>query len=294
MPPSAPVPPAPPNQAAPVGPYSPFKNTPVPGRPDLVGLGQAQGGAWQGASGGSVAKPVDARGPGGYRGQGPDQADYDSVQGYADQAHDAARRYLDPQQAQQNRRMEQTLINKGVDPGSEQGQEMMMQLSRQQNDANAAAAYQGLQFGQGIQNQMFGQANANNQNALAARGQDVQRYGAELGHNAQLANLDNQRYATDMGYQNSLNQAKANMYGQDLQYNLGQGTLDMGRQGQDFNQMMQMMGFDRAGQQYNDQLMMSLLGFDKPGNAYQYDPTGAYGSSLGASAGDKGIFGGLL
>ena len=80
-------------------------------------------------------------------------ADYQGVQQYADAAYDESRRYLDPQQAQENRRMDQSMINKGLDPNSAMGQEMMDALSMRQGDQNNAAAFQSMQFGQGIQDQ---------------------------------------------------------------------------------------------------------------------------------------------
>ena len=49
-------------------------------------------------------------------GADPNQADYQSVQQYSDAALQNARRYLDPQQQAQDRRMQQEMINKGIDP----------------------------------------------------------------------------------------------------------------------------------------------------------------------------------
>ena len=100
-------------------------------------------------------------GPQQIAGAKPDQADYNSVQGYADQANAESRRYLDPQQQMQNDRLQQEMINKGVDPNSPQGQTMANQLAMQQGDANNAASFGALQFGQGVQNQMSQQQLAN-------------------------------------------------------------------------------------------------------------------------------------
>jgi len=92
-------------------------------------------------------------------------ADYQGVQGFADQAYEQARRNLDPQQEQQRRRMEQDLINKGIDPSSEQGMAMLDQQTRNFTDQDTSAMFGALGFGQGIQNQTF-------QQSLAWQGQD--------------------------------------------------------------------------------------------------------------------------
>jgi hypothetical protein len=87
----------------------------------------------------------------------PNQANYDQMQQFGDQAYDYSRRYVDPQQEQDQRRINQEMVNRGVDPQSQQGQEMMDQMSMRHGDQNDASAFGAMQFGQGIQNQMFGQ-----------------------------------------------------------------------------------------------------------------------------------------
>ena len=81
-------------------------------------------------------------------------ANYQGVEQYSDAAYDESRRYLDPQQAQQTRRMNQEQINRGIDPNSVQGQQMGDQLFMRQGDQNNAAAFGAMQFGQGIDKQM--------------------------------------------------------------------------------------------------------------------------------------------
>jgi hypothetical protein len=87
----------------------------------------------------------------------PDQANYDQMQGFSDQAYDYSRRYVDPQQDQDQRRIQQEMVNKGIDPNSAQGMEMMNQMSMRHGDQNDASAFGAMGFGQGIQNQMFNQ-----------------------------------------------------------------------------------------------------------------------------------------
>ena len=175
-------------------------------------------------------------------GSEPSMGQYDQVQNYADQAHQQARRYLDPQQAFQNRRFDQELINKGIDPNSAAGQEASAQLARQQADADQAASFGALQFGQGIQQQMSSQELANQQIAaameqarweagLGARGQDIQR---DLG----MGQLDLGRYQTRLGHE------------------LGMGQLDYQRGMGEHGQMMDLLGYDMNVRQYNDQQQM--------------------------------------
>jgi hypothetical protein len=210
----------------------------------------------------------------------PSQADYQSVQGYADQAYDQAMKRLNPQMEAQNKRLQQDLINKGIDPNSAQGQKMMDDLSRQQADQMNSATFNALQFGQGIQNQMFGQeqAKANRAaqmqqalwgNQLGASGQGLQNRLGTMQNQLGWGNLQSQHALGAAGLQNQFanmqNQYNLGMrgqdlqargqdiqfglgagqqdlsrYGMDLQNQLGQGQLDLGRQSQSFNEMMGM------------------------------------------------------
>ena len=130
-------------------------------------------------------------------------ADYAGVQQFSDAAHQEAMRYLGPQIVSDNQRMAQTLINQGVDPNSEKGRLMMDQLARQQADARNAASFGAMQFGQGIQNQMFGQ--------------DLSR--------SQLAS----------GMQQAKWSDATNRYGIDKQFSLGQEGLSMDKYGMDID-----------------------------------------------------------
>jgi len=87
----------------------------------------------------------------------PQPADYQSVQNFSDDAYTNARRYLDPQQEQQQRRLNQEQINRGIAPNSVAGGEMSDNLMMQQGDQDIAAAFGALNFGQGIQNQLYNQ-----------------------------------------------------------------------------------------------------------------------------------------
>lgn len=92
-------------------------------------------------------------------------ADYEGVQDFSDAAYDNARRYLDPQQSFDNRRFDQELINRGIDPNSPQGQRMYADMMRAHGDQDQGAAFGAMQFGQNIQDQMFKQNFMNTQQA---------------------------------------------------------------------------------------------------------------------------------
>lgn len=216
--------------------------------------------------------------PGTYAGQktvgasaGP--MDYASIQGFSDDALTQARRHIDPAQDQARRRMEQDMINKGVDPRSDAGMAMMDQQSRNFADQDQSALFNALQFGTNIQNQMFGQSMANTQQAgqmqqaewqrdIAARGQDI------------------------------------NKYGMDQNFELGMGNLDVTRQGQDFNQMMGLeanqfrnRAYADKRSDYQDALTMSLMGMTPVPGVIGYDPTALAGMQLGGGGG--GFFSGI-
>ena len=216
-------------------------------------------------------------------------ADYQGVQGFADQAYSQARRNIDPAQAQASRRMEQDLINKGIDPSSEQGMAMLDQQNRNFADQDNSANFAALQFGQGIQNQMFNQGMANTQQAgnmqQALWQAQNQRY-----------STDAQKYGIDVGANTARNAQEVQRYGIDQNTGIAQGQLNLATQGQDFNQMMGLEGVDFRNRAYNDkqdqyydQLTMAMMGIPIPGYG-GYDPSGLASDQM-ATSGGGGIFG---
>ena len=155
---------------------------------------------------------------GGISGVNPEasQADYDSVRGYADAAYQEAQRYMDPQLAEEDARFTQELINRGIDPYSEQGQKAFMMKERGQSDMQSKAMFDSLGFGQGIQEQMFGQELSRSElaNALIKANWDV-----ESGENMFGANLNEQGRQFDVG---------AAMKANDMNYNQMMGIEGLG------------------------------------------------------------------
>ncbi len=86
-----------------------------------------------------------------------DPFDYGQVSDFADAAWEQSMRYLEPQFQTEDRRHEQMLINKGLDPNSEAGMEALRRKEVGQNDLLSKSAFDALGFGTDLQNQMFGQ-----------------------------------------------------------------------------------------------------------------------------------------
>jgi hypothetical protein len=220
-------------------PYSPYNNTGGGGMSNTRAGGQSNFYGGQKIAGGM-----------------PAPADYQSVQQYSDAAYDNSRRYLDPQQATQSRRMNQDLINRGIDPNSDMGREEMRLMSMQQGDQDNAAAFGAMQFGQGIQDQMFSQEFAN---------------------------------------QNLAGEMERSRYSVDSQWDLGNRDLQLGQQGQEFDQMMGLEGVDFRNRSYNDglmqyqdQLTLAMLGQNPVpvgSSANPYSPYGNQSSNGGSSYG---------
>ncbi len=242
------------------GQYSQWGDNPTQPNPppDLTG-----GGAdFKDTGGGSTERTPESNVYGGQQiaGATPSQADYGSVQGYADQAYAQARRRIDPQQEQAGRRMEQDLINKGIDPSSEQGKAMLDQQNRNFADQNNAATFGALQFGQGIQNQMSQQELANQQIASSMQqamwGQNLGQRGLDITHELGLGKQDIDRYGIDASSQLGMAGLQNQQYGMDQQFQLGMGQLDYQRGMGEHQQMMDFANWDLGVDQYNQQNQM--------------------------------------
>lgn len=164
-------------------------------------------------------------------------ADYDSVRQFSDAAYEQSRRYLDPQLQQQNRGLDQQLINQGIDPRSEYGQFMADQLARQQADMNSKVAFDALNFGQGIQQQMFDQAF--NRSQLAG---DLQK--AEWATNLGYEGENTQRMLGNQNYKSNQEANALRQYLGDQAHQLGMGRLDLEQRNSSFDQMMGLQDLD--------------------------------------------------
>lgn len=98
--------------------------------------------------------------------------DYDQINEFSDAAYENARRWMDPQLQRENERFQQELINKGIDPYSEQGRKAMQQLKASQNDMQSTQQFNAMKFGTDIQDQMFNQDLGRSELANALIGKD--------------------------------------------------------------------------------------------------------------------------
>lgn len=158
--------------------------------------------------------------------------DYGQVSDFADAAYAQSMRYLQPQFDTEDRRYEQALINKGIDPNSEAGMEMLRRKEVGQNDQLSRAAFDALGFGADLQGQMFDQS------------------------------------ATRSGYANDLLQA---LMGLDQRGHEFDTTAGLNANQQAFAQMLALEGLDYRDymtlidqMRYDDSLALSLLGMGAP------------------------------
>lgn len=253
----------------------------------------------QGPEGPNLFDPAEKNyyGPQQIAGTQPSMGEYQSVHNYADQAHQNAMRYLAPQMELEQDRLNQEIINRGVDPMSEMGIAMKDDLSRRQNDAQTAAAFSALGFGQGIQDQMFGQSLAQSQLAgdmqkalwqaqLGASGQGLQKYVADqnfnlgssgqalekygIDQNAAIAMAANelQKYGVDQQTAVQMAAQQVQQYGMQLDYQLGQSGQDLQRYGMDLQNQLGMGQLDLARQGQDFSQMLGLENIDFRNRAY--------------------------
>mgnify|MGYP001815735944 CR=1 FL=1 len=277
-------------QQNPFSPWTPIGQPPAPGTGGVPGMPQLQGP-------GQLPPPALGQyGPGtqfgGVSTVNPQaqQADYGSVNQFADQAYQQSRRYLDPQQASENRRFDQELINRGIDPNSQAGQLAADQLSRQQNDQNSKAAFDAMQFGQNVQNQMFQQDLARSglagqmqlgswQNNTAMNNTLANIFGTQAGMLGNMNNAMASMYGSQLGLQGNINNNRTQQYLGDLGHRLGLGNLELNRQRQDWNEYTDLEGmnqweanFNRQGDWRNQDLALAMLGMQMPGGGTTGSP----------------------
>ena len=159
-------------------------------------------------------------------------ADYEGLKRFEDAAYDQSMTRLNPQMEQQSDAFDQQMVSRGIPVGSEAYNEAKQQLDFNQNDARQAAAFGAMGFGQGVQNQMFGQ--------------DAQRAG--LANAMQQAKWgDNQGYAA----LNERGRQFDNTFGENQRQFNDSSNYRWDRA--QMNDLGWLANFDRQGQQYNDQ-----------------------------------------
>lgn len=193
-----------------------------------------------------------------------------AFQEYQDAAYQQAQRNIAPQQEAQQRKFEQSMLNKGITAGSKAYNLAQAQMQRGQNDQNNAANFQAMQFGQQAQAQEFGQ---DYQNRTMAMQKD--QFGRSLAQNQNqfLTSMNEQGRQFDVGMsqrESEFGRNFSNMQGQqDFSNLLGLGQFAMGM-GNFYNQGIQ--------QDYN--MAQTQLGMAPNQQANQLDVQGAYNSAM--------------
>ena len=159
------------------------------------------------------------------------QVDYDSLNQFIDPAYKTAMTRLDPQLTAQKNKFDQDMVSRGIGVGSDAYNRAFQQMDANQNDARQSAAFNAMQFGTGIQNQMFGQDQARSQLANALL-------------QAQMSN--------DLGYSN------LNEQGREFNDKFNQ-------QGEQFGQQM-----NEQGRQFDEQMFNNQYQYGDQSN-YQWD-----------------------
>ncbi len=180
---------------------------------------------------------------------GPVDTGVDNFRQFGDQYYDHTMGRLQPQMQQRQEQIAQSLINRGLQPGTEAYNAEMARMDAANNDMMSAAALGAEQLGLAAQNQAFGQSMSNNQFGLQ---QANQNYGQQFGYD-QLANamaIAQQQAAASSANANA--SAQASMYGADQQnyraqlaHALGLGQLNEGSRQFDINNITQNQQMDQ-------------------------------------------------
>lgn len=138
----------------------------------------------------------------------------DAFRQFGDQYYDHTMGRLAPQMQAQEERSRQSLINRGLQPGTDAYNAEMTLMNQRNNDMMSSTALGAEQLGLQAQNQYFGQESQNNQYDLA---QNQANYGQQFGYD-QLANaLQQSRIGASATTAAAGASAAASRYGADQQ-----------------------------------------------------------------------------
>jgi len=135
-------------------------------------------------------------------------------QHFEDEAYkNATERYLNPQWDRGRKDFDQSMINRGIDIGTDAYNEAHGNFSRAKNDAYSKAQFDAMGYGRDTQNMKFNQsatnANMANQMSMANMGNDTQLAG--INANVGMANANNQMQRDSLMAQISQNNANRNL-----------------------------------------------------------------------------------
>lgn len=214
-----------------------------------------------------------------------------SFQQFQDQVYGEATRRLDPQFQQQRASLEQQLINRGFQPGTQAYDAAVAGFEENKNDAYASARAQALQQGLAAQEQAFGQSYRESQlaNALmqAREGNAANIQIATNSGNAaaSAAEIGRQNFIDQLAFQREQAGTAANQWDRQFGFGQQQWNDQFGLQsGQaDYQNMLGLLDRDFAGQQFNAglsqqdyQRALQLFGMTPQGGPVQVDAVTPY------------------
>lgn len=159
---------------------------------------------------------------------GPVDTGVDEFRQFGDQYYNHTMDRLNPQMDRREGQVRQSLIDRGLQPGTEAFNAELSLMNQSNNDMMSSAALGAEQLGLQAQNQYFGQESQNNQFGLA---QNQQNYGQQFGYD-QLANaLRQSQIGANASTASARASANASMHNAGLQHSLGMNNLnETGRQ----------------------------------------------------------------
>lgn len=183
----------------------------------------------------------------------------DNFRQFGDQYYNQMMERNQPLMAQRENQARQSLIDRGLQPGTAAFESEISMLNQSNNDFMNSAAVQAEQLGLQAQNQYFGQESQNNQFGLA---QNQQNYGQQFGYD-QLANaLEQSRIGADASMFGAGASANASMYNAGLNNQLGMAQLASNDRQFDVNNILATNG---QNQNYNLGLMGQYNNFMNTG-----------------------------
>lgn len=219
------------------------------------------------------------------------QPTLNSFQQFQDQVYGEATRRLDPQFEQQRATLEQQMINRGFQPGTQAYAAAVSGFEQDKADAYAGARAQALQQGLAAQEQAFGQSYRESQlaNALlqAREGNAVQMQIANNSGNqaANAAEIGRQNFLDQLAFNREQAGTSADQWNRQFGFGQQQWQDQFGLQsGQaDYNNMLALLDRDFAQQSYNAglgnqdyQRALQLFGMVPSGGPVQIDAVTPY------------------
>lgn len=206
---------------------------------------------------------------------------FDQFREFGDAVMQEYQRSTAPEIEARRRRMDQTLINRGLTPGSEGYEREMDRFMRMENDLFSTAQRSALAQGLEAQNQAFqqglGQAGINAGLRQTQMGAEASMYGADRSAAASIYGSDSSRLASEFAARLG---AETSMYGADRSAETSMYNAELANQAQmygvDSSRLAQMYGADSS-------RLASMYGSELGAHASMYGADASAGATLGAA-----------